>query len=217
MRRKVVIGMLCLSFMLGTAACAKTTDMDNAAMPEAPLHPVEEETEGEFLSVETSAGSEIVAASTPCPVNMAPRTENNYPYMGVSLTLPDSLLNAILENTVFMAPNEDAEYTDLEDADEIPADWKPNASHTLLHSGYIEFLYLPEGMREKVPYVGMENPMSYDEFIAWIAKALPMGRIEMYRKEEFQEEQLEKNGFAAYEKLGENTELRLLFKYKRGS
>ena len=115
-------------------------------------------------------------------------------------------MNAVLDNIIFMRPGEDVEYTDLADMEQIPPDWHPTAENTVLHSGYIEFLFLPEGVREKAPHIGMENPMSYEEYLSWITEALPMARIEMFRKSEFQDTLLEQDGFENHEKLGENTE-----------
>lgn len=191
MKQKLMIALLCLSMLLGLAACSTT----GGNTPPAPSD--------EGTSDASSVGG-AVGASISCPVNMTPKKENVYPYMGLTLRLPDELWNAVLDNTVFMWPGEDVEYTNLAEMEQTPPDWQPTAENTVLHSGYIEFLFLPEGVREKAPHIGMEKPMSYEEYLAWIERAHPMARLEMFRKAEFQEAMLESDGLANHERLGEN-------------
>ncbi len=194
MKHKILTTLLFLSMLLGLAACSTT---GGNTPPPAPS--------GEGTSDAPAAGG-AVGASISCPVNMTPKAENKYPYMGVSFELPEKLLNAVLDNIVFMRPNEDVEYTDLSGNAPLPEGWQPTSENTILHSGYIEFLFLPEGMRENAPYIGMENPMSYEEYLSWITEALPMARIEMFRKTDFQDTMLETDGFTSHEKLGENSQ-----------
>ena len=194
MKHKILTTLLFLSMLLGLAACSTT---GGNTPPPAPS--------GEGTSDAPAAGG-AVGASISCPVNMTPKAENKYPYMGVSFELPEKLLNAVLDNIVFIRPNEDVEYTDLSGNAPLPEGWQPTSENTILHSGYIEFLFLPEGMRENAPYIGMENPMSYEEYLSWITEALPMARIEMFRKTDFQDTMLETDGFTSHEKLGENSQ-----------
>ena len=130
MKQKLMTVLLCLSMLLGLAACS-TTGVNTP--PPAPS--------GEGTSDAPAAGG-AVGASISCPVNMTPKAKNNYPYMGVSLDFPENLLNAVLDNIIFMRPGEDVEYTDLAEMEQIPPDWHPTAESTVLHSGYIEFLFL---------------------------------------------------------------------------
>lgn len=186
--------LLCLSLFFGLAACS-VTDKD----PQPDIL-------GEQTSdADASASGEAVAASISCPVNMTPSEFNNYPYMGISLHLSERILDAVLDNVIFMRPGDDVEYTDLAEMNQVPPDWQPTAENTVLHGGYVEFLFLPEGMRDRAPHIGMENPMSYEEYMSWITEAIPMARIEMFRKSDFQEDVLEQDGFTNHVKLGENT------------
>lgn len=194
MKHKILAALLCVSMLFGLAACSAS---GGNTPPPAPS--------GAGTSDAPAAGG-AVGASISCPVNMTPKAENKYPYMGVSFELPEKLLNAVLDNIVFMRPNEDVEYTDLSGNAPLPEGWQPTSENTILHSGYIEFLFLPEGMRENAPYIGMENPMSYEEYLSWITEALPMARIEMFRKTDFQDTMLETDGFTSHEKLGENSQ-----------
>lgn len=166
-KQKWMAALLCAALTLGLAACGANKGAQNG---DAPVPPAQGETMG------------AMEAYTPAPMNMTPEAEEKYPYMGVTLRLPEKLLAAILEDKVFMYSGEDLEYTDLTDlSGPIPADWYPTPENMLLHSGYIEFTYLPENMREEIP--SRKNPMTYDQFTAWIAEAQPMARLDMVRAE----------------------------------
>lgn len=187
-KQKWMAALLCAALTLGLAACGADKGEQNG---DAPVPPVQGEDMG------------VMEAYTPAPMNMTPEAEEKYPYMGVTLRLPEKLLAAILEDKVFMYSGEDLEYTDLTDlSGPIPADWYPTPENMPLHSGYIEFTYLPENMREEVP--SRKTPMTYDQFTAWIAEAQPMARLDMVRAEEFAESALTENGYARRVKLGEH-------------
>lgn len=193
MKRNVIAGLLCLSLVFGLAACSGAND---AKAPPA----------GDSSNADVPASGEAVSTAIGCPSNMSPYEENVYPYMGVSLNIPEKLLHAIWDNTVFMATEEDVEHTDLKEPDQLPADWRPDPKQTILHSGSIEFLFLPEGMRERAPHAGMKDPMSYEEYQTWITDALPMARLGMYRTEEFTEDMLSATGYEQHHKLGQTKE-----------
>lgn len=196
MKRKLMTVLLvAMVMLLGLTACAApdvTGESQESNIPGA-----DDPADGEMAEA---------AGSLACPLNMTPGAENNYPYMGLSVQIPDRLLNAVLDNAVFMRTDEDVEYTDLDMSAPVPSNWTPNAENAVLHSGCIEFLFLPEGMRERAPHMGMANPMLYDEYEVWITDALPMARLGMYRKSEFQETMLQTGEYAEHRKLGENND-----------
>lgn len=161
---------------------------------------------GSTAGADAPAEGEMMAASVGSPVNMEPAQENTFPYMGVTIRYPEALRNAVLDNIVFMTSFEDVEYTDLKDSAVIPMDWQPTPEHTLLHSGGIEFLYVPEDMQKETPHAGMKNLMPYDEFQVWVKDTHPMARLGMYRKADFQEEMLHQTGYTDHELLMESGE-----------
>lgn len=187
-KQKWMAALLCAALTLGLAACGATKGEQSG---DAPIPPAQEENMG------------AVEAYIPAPMNMTPEAEEKYPYMGVTLRLPEKLLAAILEDKVFMYSGEDLEYTDLaEHGGQVPENWFPTPENMLLHGGHMEFAFLPENMREEVP--SRKNPMTYDQFTAWIAKAQPMARLDMVRTEEFKESALAENGYDRHVELGEH-------------
>lgn len=195
--KKLVILLLCLCMPLTVSACSKPSD--NFETTQAPVAPLQD-------GGDSSDTEEFVSASLPCPVNLTPDAENKYPYMGVTLRIPEKLLVAVLDNIVFMCSEDNVEYTDMGDGSNLPADWHPTPEHTLLHGGALEFCFVPEEIRDRTPHVGMDDPMSYDEYVTWLPETEPMARFEMCRKDEFQERDLEQNGYAQHKKLGETEE-----------
>lgn len=190
MKRKIIAGLLCLSMIFGLVACSSKGGTETSA-------------DNNAANVGAAAGDEMMEGAIASPFNMSPDAENNYPYMGTTLRIPDKLLNAVLDNIVFMSVEEDVEYTDLAGTDRVSIDWRPDPEKTILHSGYIEFLFLPEGMREKAPTANMETPMTYEEYTEWITEALSMARLGMYRTEEFTEDMLKATGYEQHHKLGQ--------------
>ena len=132
------------------------------------------------------------------------RTGEHFPYMGVTIRYPEALRNAVLDNIVLMTPFEDVEYTDLKDSTVIPMDWRPTAENTLLHSGGIEFMYVPKDMQDQTPHAGMKDLMSYDEYEVWVKDTHPMARLGMYRKADFQKEMLHQTDYTKHELLMES-------------
>ena len=195
--KKLVILLLCLCMPLTVSACSKPSD--NFETTQAPVAPLQD-------GRDSSDTEEFVSASLPCPVNLTPDAENKYPYMGVTLRIPEKLLVAVLDNIVFMCSEDNVEYTDMGDGSNLPADWHPTPEHTLLHGGALEFCFVPEEIRDRTPHMGMDDPMSYDEYVTWLPETEPMARFEMCRKDEFQERDLEQNGYAQHKKLGETEE-----------
>ncbi|MDO5399743.1 MAG: TlpA disulfide reductase family protein [Eubacteriales bacterium] len=189
MKRKIVTLILAATMLLSLAACS------------APGN-----TGGSQSGADAPAEGEMMAASVGSPVNMEPAVENTFPYLGVTIRYPEALRNAVLDNLVFMTPFEDVEYTDLKDSAVIPMDWRPTPEHTLLHSGGIEFLYVPQQMQSQTPHAGMKDLMSYDEFQVWVKDTHPMARLGMYRKADFREELLRETGYAEHELLTESGE-----------
>lgn len=192
MKKKMLIALSCLAMVMSMAACSTQT-----------LPSTESQDTGEAIS---DVPTDAVGGYMPCPLNMIPNEESIFPYMGLSFRLPENLLTAVLNNKVFMCNNGEVEYTDIPDGMGVTANWKPTDENTVIHNGIIEFLYLPEGMRDRTPYMGMETPMNYEEYLAWIADALPMMRLTMFQKAEFQEVMLQNTGYANHVRLGENTE-----------
>lgn len=191
MNRKTLAAFLSTAMLLGATAC---TSHPNETTPPP--------TSTENVEADWS-GDDTMGAAISCPFNMSPRAEETYPYMGITVRFPDQLLNAILDNIVFVQANEDVEYTDLAGTDRVPIDWRPDPDKTVLHSGYLEFTFLPEGMRDKAPYSGKADLMTNDEFEVWITDGLPMARLGMYRADEFKESILQDTGFSKHQKLGE--------------
>ena len=191
MKKKLLIALSCAAMILSLAACSTQTPPAGSGTGDGSQPPAVEE-------------GMTIAGGNPCPVNMIPDEESFYPYMGMSVKLPEHLLTAVRDNIVFMRADEDVEYTDL-GGDSVSPDWKPNDEHTVFHKGLFEFLYLPEGMRDRTPYMGMEEPMSYEEYQTWITQAIPMMRLSAFAKAEFEEAMLDEDGYANHEKLGENT------------
>lgn len=190
MKRKIITGLLCLTMVFGLAACSSTGGTGT---------PADSNTAGS----EVAEGGEMMEGAIASPFNMSPDAENVYPYMGTTLRIPEKLLSAVLDNIVFMSVEEDVEYTDLAGTDRVSIDWRPDPEKTILHSGYIEFLFLPEGMRDKAPTANMETPMTYEEYTVWIKESLPMARLGMYRTEEFTEDMLNATGYEQHHKLGQ--------------
>ena len=188
MKKKMLIALSCLAMVMSMAACSTQT-----------LPSTESQDTGEAIS---DVPTDAVGGYMPCPLNMIPNEESIFPYMGLSFRLPENLLTAVLNNKVFMCNNGEVEYTDIPDGMGVTANWKPTDENTVIHNGIIEFLYLPEGMRDRTPYMGMETPMSYEEYLAWIADALPMMRLTMFQKAEFQEVMLQNTGYANHVKIG---------------
>lgn len=154
--KKLVILLFCLCMPLTVSACSKPSN--NFETTQAPVAPLQD-------GGDSSDTEEFVSASLPCPVNLTPDAENKYPYMGVTLRIPEKLLVAVLDNIVFMCSEDNVEYTDMGDGSNLPADWHPTPEHTLLHGGALEFCFVPEEIRDRTPHVGMDDPMSYDEYV----------------------------------------------------
>lgn len=104
-----------------------------------------------------------------------------------------------------MRTSEDVEYIDPANGNGT-AGWKPTSDNTVIHSGLIEFLYLPEGMRDRTPHIGMDVPMSYEEYLTWITEACSMMRLTMFQKSEFDKAMLQDTGYNNHVRLGENAE-----------
>lgn len=181
MKKKWIAALLCVCMVLGINACA-APDEENAP-------------QGEPLP------SAVTETHTPVPLNMTPDARNHFPYMGIDLALPEKLLSAVRNDTVFMRSGEKLEYTDL--GDSVPMDWMPSPEHTLLHGGYFEFFFLPKEIRSGMPHRKMETPMTYEQFETWLAGAIPLAKLQMDRTDEFQQSELESNGYARHIKLGE--------------
>lgn len=193
MKRKIVTLILAATMLLSLAACSANKE---------PNVSQDRDTADTGAPVE----GEVMAGGMGTPVNMVPAAENTFSYMGTTIRYPKKLLDAVLDNKVFMIPSEDLEYTDLGDGDSVPADWQSTPEHTLLHGGYIEFRYVPEDVQDQTPHAGMTESMQYDEYEVWVAKTIPTARLLMYRKADFKEDMLTDNGYAKHEKLGENAE-----------
>ncbi len=159
-----------------------------------------------MLNLTACGGGATAAGMAMCPINMTPEKETRYPYMGVSLKLPDTLHGAVLDNTVFMRADEDMEYLNFGSSGSVNANWVPSPENMILHSGYIEFLYLPEGMRDRVPYRGAKELLSPEEFQEWITLGQPIARLGIYRTADFQESMLEESPYTEHTFLGENTQ-----------
>ncbi len=202
--KKVILLILCFSMAMTMAACGGGEPVS----PQTPENPIQEtgvstgETDG---AANTDGTVQAMEAYTPSPVNLTPSAKNVYPYMGVTLELPEALLNAVLDNIVFMRSEDNVEYTDL-GGDNIPMDWKPTPEHTVLHGGALELCFIPENVRNRTPHVGMDNPMTYEQYQTWLPQTQPMVRLDMFRKAEFQEELLKENGYAQKKKLAETEE-----------
>lgn len=193
MKHKILAALLCVSMLFGLAACSASGK-------------TEQNQSDEVAGAGEPAGGDTMTAYSSSPVNLTPDAENKYPYMGVTLRIPEKLLDAVLDNIVFMRSEDNVEYTDMGDGSNLPADWHPTPEHTLLHSSALEFRFVPEEIRDRTPHVGMDDPMSYDEYVTWLPETEPMARFEMCRKDEFQENDLEQNGYAQHKKLGETEE-----------
>ncbi len=193
MKRKTISLFLALTLALSLCACSTPPSGQDTKPP----------SDTQDADVEPPAAGQAMEGAVSCPFNMTPQAEETYPYMGVSVQLPDRLLNAILDNIVFVQVSEDVEYTDLAGTDRVSIDWRPTPDKTILHSGYLEFIFLPEGMRDRAPYRGMANPMTNDEFEVWITDGLPMARLGMYRADEFEDSMLQNTGFTNHQRLGE--------------
>ena len=150
MKRNMITLLLAATMALSLVACSTP---DNTGRSQ----------NGSTDGADAPAEGEMMAASVGSPVNMEPAQENTFPYMGVTIRYPEALRNAVLDNIVLMTPFEDVEYTDLKDSTVIPMDWRPTAENTLLHSGGIEFMYVPKDMQDQTPHAGMKDLMSYDE------------------------------------------------------
>jgi thiol-disulfide isomerase/thioredoxin len=193
MKRNMITLLLAVTMALSLVACSAP---DNTGGSQS----------GSTAGAGTPAEGDSTVAAVTCPVNMTPDEKNTYPYMGVSIQLPEHLLNAVLDNIVFMRVDENVEYTDLGDSNRVPMDWRPSAENTILHGGGIEFLYIPADMQERTPRMGMDDPMLYDEFEVWVKDTIPMARLGMYRKADFREEILNETGYAQHDKLGESAD-----------
>lgn len=191
MKRNMITLLLAATMTLSLVACSTP---DNTGRSQ----------NGSADGADAPAEGEMMAASVGSPVNMEPAQENTFPYMGVTIRYPEVLRNAVLDNIVLMTPFEDVEYTDLKDSTVIPMDWRPTAENTLLHSGGIEFMYVPKDMQDQTPHAGMKDLMSYDEYEVWVKDTHPMARLGLYRKADFQEEMLHQTDYTKHELLMES-------------
>lgn len=191
MKSRLLAVFLCLSMLCGCIGCTPSSKTDPP------------QNDASSTTTESSSSGNATTAASSSPVNLIPNEENSYPYMGLTLRIPQKLLNAVLDNMVFMRSDDQVEYLDMGDGSNLPANWHPTPEHTLLHGGAFEFRYIPKQIRDRTPHVGMEKPMSYDEYRTWLPKTLPMAKIEMCRKDEFQKNTLMQNGYSHHKKLGE--------------
>lgn len=196
MKQKLMAGLLSMTLLLGLAACTQSPgNLQNAdgSTPDGVQ-------DGEYVD----AGENIMGAASAVPFNMVPKEKDTYPYMGISISLPEEIRNAVLDNAIFMQPYEDTEYTDLADHSESSDDLMFDPTQVILRGGYIELHFLPEAMRDRVPRPNMIAP-DFD-FQDWFKDAIPMARIGMYQKEGFTEAVLDESGYKNHQKLGENSE-----------
>ena len=203
MKRKWIALLLGLTLTVSLAACSTHGGNDTSA--------------GGAVGAETPGDGNEMAAAVTCPVNMEPSAKNTYPYMGASIELPEGLLNAVLDNKIFMRVDEDVEYTDMGDSNMVPMDWRPSPEHTILHGGGVELLFVPEEMQERTPRFGMDEPMLYDEYEIWVQDTIPLARIGMYLKSEFQESMLNEDGYTEHDKLGENAQFVYYLSYNKAT
>lgn len=114
---------------------------------------------------------EIMMASRPAPRNMRPEAENEYPYMGISYSIPEALLEKIFDNTVFMFSNEEVDYAFPDDGSGMRnSDWQVDFDNAHIISAYVDFLRVPEDGKDKLP--SADNYLEYDDFMAWMAENL---------------------------------------------
>ncbi len=196
--KKIVTLLLCLAIMPAASACGSHSG--TSAPPQAPVNPIQE------TQKPLSDHSQAVEAYTSLPVNLTPDAVNFYPYMGVTLHIPEKLLDAVLDNIVFMRSEDSIKYTDIGNEISLPADWQPTPEHTHLYSGALKFRFVPEEIRDRTPHIGMEDPMDHNEYLVWLSETEPMARLEMHCKDEFQESMMDQNGYTRHKKLGETKE-----------
>lgn len=200
--KRIITLLLTLSMALSLAACS-TQGKNTPPLEES--HPEEAPAAVGAVGAAAPGDGESMAAMVTCPINMAPAKSNTYPYMGVTLELPEILLNGVLDNKIFMRSDEDVEYTDLNGSNMVPMGWRPSPENTVLHGGGVELLFVPEEMQSRTPRLGLENPVLYDEYLIWVEDTLPLAYVGMYLKSEFQEAMLNSK-YTQHEKLGENNQ-----------
>lgn len=140
-------------------------------------------------------------AFRPAPMNMTPELVTEYPYMGLTLTLPEALRNSILGNEVFMQIDGDVSSGVSEDG-MVSYDWAPESGNMFVNTGFIDFLYMPEDTRDGMPSMEQANFMDYDAFELWRETLVPLARISMIHQDKLAEQDV-----AALTGFADNTEL----------
>lgn len=142
-------------------------------------------------SGENSEGPAADGAETPAEMmsiffipNLQPEETNAYPYLGLTLTLPEALRDRILSDEVFMLADGEIDYGLPEDEKNISADWQPDYDGVDVPSAYVEFLYLTEAGKEGLPSSpSFQGFVSMDEYEAWKDALPPLARISVYKTE----------------------------------
>lgn len=199
MKQKTISIILMLALLLCMTACSQ--GQADSTVPDSSTNAVTEAQDEGWGGADKSTGT--AAAAPECPLNLTPNAQTTYPYMGVSVQMPEKLLDAVLNNFVFMHAG-----TDLNSTGSVIIQTPETLSSgdTVINGGYLSFSYLPDEIREDMPRMGMEHPMTYEEYEAWLKKAIPMGRLSMFRKTEFTEEKLKETGFSIHEEVGKSAE-----------
>ena len=100
MKRKLLAALLCCTLAAGLSACGTKTTSTSSS---------------DTMSIPASATSEVVkdADIDIPPVNLIPQETDTYQYLGMALSLPKELREAVLSNTIFMTATEDADVADI--------------------------------------------------------------------------------------------------------
>ncbi len=201
MKQKIISIVLMLALLLCLTACSQAEL--NPIPSDIVTDAVTNSQDDSWGGADKNIGGAAVAPD--CPLNMTPNDQNIYPYMGVSVQIPEQLLNAVLNNLVFMHSGTDL-YNTSSVIIQTPEGGPLSSGDAVLNGGYLAFSYLPDEIREDMPRMGMDHPMTYEEYEAWLKKAIPLCQLSMIRETEFTEDKLEETGFSIHEELGKSSE-----------
>lgn len=168
MKQKIISIVLMLALLLCLTACSQAEP--NPIPSDIVTDAVTNSQDDGWGGADKNIGGAAVAPD--CPLNMTPNDQNIYPYMGVSVQIPEQLLNAVLNNLVFMHSGTDL-YNTSSVIIQTPEGGPLSSGDAVLNGGYLAFSYLPDEIREDMPRMGMDHPMTYEEYEIWLKKAIP--------------------------------------------
>lgn len=190
MKRKLLAALLCCTLAAGLSACGTKTTSTSSS---------------DTMSIPASATSEVVkdADIDIPPVNLIPQETDTYQYLGMALSLPKELREAVLSNTIFMTATEDADVADIR-KDSKDIDWQKANADSTLHTAVFDWRYVPKSIRDKTPSLDSTEQLLGDDYQKWFDQTQPMARLAIYNKSEFTDSMLEDSAFTNHEKIGEN-------------